>query len=454
MRLTALVWLVCGAPVLFGKGVPVVERAAGPDGPWASAPDASVVEVAGGRYQATAALGGDTAFFRIVEPGAEAAPCILAIDRVGAETVRLEFAAAGADTDGDGVPDCADACPGGDDRADADGDGSPDACDNCPGHDDRPDADTDGVPDGCDLCGGLPDWVDENGNGTPDCAEAPPGMAWIGPGLSAMGDTFAEGASRERPVHTIYVGAFYMDRHEVTKALWDDVHAWAVTHGYAFHNLGGGKGPNHPVQTLNWTDAAKWCNARSEKEGLTPVYRTAQGQVFRVGGDELRNDDVLWDGNGYRLPTEAEWEKAARGALAGRRFPGGDTIAHGDANYMSSADYPYDVSPTRGYHPDYNVGGYPATSPVGSFPPNGYGLYDMAGNVWEWCWDWYQAGWYARAEALMPDPRGPAQGSYRVIRGGAWTDTAVALRCADRTGFTPVHGFVSSGGFRCVRGRR
>src|SRR2546422_5035894 len=92
-----------------------------------------------------------------------------------------------------------------------------------------------------------------------------------------MGDTFNEDYSDQLPLHTVYVSAFYMDRYEVPKALWDDVYQWATNHGYGFDNAGLGKAATHPVHTVSWYDCVKWCNARSEKEGRAPAYYTDAG---------------------------------------------------------------------------------------------------------------------------------------------------------------------------------
>jgi formylglycine-generating enzyme required for sulfatase activity len=231
-------------------------------------------------------------------------------------------------------------------------------------------------------------------------------------------------------------------------AEWDAVRTSALANGYSFDNPGQGKGTNHPVGEISWYDIVKWCNARSEKEGLVPCYHTnaARTAVYKTGQVNVTNDQVLWTANGYRLPTEAEWEKAARGGLAGKRFPWGDTITHSLANYDSRSDYAYDTSPTRGYHPLYNSGSQPYTSPVGSFAPNGYGLYDMTGNVWEWCWDRYGAYSFEAAT----DPRGPSSGSVRVIRGGSWYGFAILGRMAVRVGIAPSDGN-SAFGFRPAR---
>ena len=149
-------------------------------------------------------------------------------------------------------------------------------------------------------------------------------------------------------MHTVTVSAFYLDQFEVTKALWDDVKTYADANGYTFSNSGSGEGAFHPVHTVNWYDCVKWCNARSEKEGLAPVYYTDAGftTVYKTG--EGTAPFANWAANGFRLPTEAEWEKAARGTLVGNTYPWGNTIGGGDANYNGSGD-PFET--VIGYHP-------------------------------------------------------------------------------------------------------
>ena len=269
---------------------------------------------------------------------------------------------------------------------------------------------------------------------------APAGFAFIPAGVFLMGD--ALDGTTNAPIHSVTVSAFYMEKTEVTKAAWDEVRDWAVVHGYTDLSAGAGKAANHPVQTVSWWDAIKWCNARSEKEGLAPCYAVG-GSPMRVG---TTVPTVNWMAKGYRLPTEAEWEKAARGGLSGKRFPWGDTISHSQANYNSISDYAYDVSPTRGSHPSYAVGASPYTSPAGSFAANAYGLHDMAGNVWEWCWDWY--GEYA--PEAQTDPKGAISGLNRVPRGGGWLYYADGLRAGLRISTTPSARY-NDRGFRVAR---
>ncbi|MBT3297211.1 MAG: SUMF1/EgtB/PvdO family nonheme iron enzyme [Verrucomicrobia bacterium] len=277
----------------------------------------------------------------------------------------------------------------------------------------------------------------------------PTNMVHIPAGWSDMGNGMdpGEGFVGELPVHSVYAGGFYMDKYEVSSNLWGEVRTYALARGYGFDNTGQAKGPEHPVRTVNWYDCVKWANARSQKEGWEPCYTNADGSIHVTGTFAGGCD---WSANGYRLPTEAEWEKAARGGVSGRRFPwADDTIRHALANYYaSSATYSYDTSPTSSHHPDYDDQPEPFTSPVGAFAPNGYGLCDMAGNVEEWCWDWYDVDYYASSP--QTNPRGPASGPNRVARGCSWSETAKGCRVACR--FQELPTFANgSVGFRLVR---
>ena len=262
----------------------------------------------------------------------------------------------------------------------------------------------------------------------------PADMALIPAGSFQMGDGLYDGLENERPVHTVYVSTVYMDKHEVTWAKWRETRDWSEANGYAYENPGEGKGDSYPVHNVSWYDAVKWCNARSQKEGRTPCYYTDESlsTVYKSG---LATPYVDWSAEGYRLPTEAEWERAARGGISGQRFPWGSTITHSWANYWSYSTmgdplYPYDLNPTRGHHPSYATTSVPFTSPVGSFSANGYGLYDMSGNVFELCWDWFSKTYYS--ETPIADPRGPSSGGQRVARGGSWDSYSFGCRVSVR----------------------
>jgi formylglycine-generating enzyme required for sulfatase activity len=198
---------------------------------------------------------------------------------------------------------------------------------------------------------------------------------------------------------------------------------------------------NDPMVCVSWYGAVAYCNWRSIQEGKPPCYNLSTWSY----------DPAI---KGYHLPTEAQWEYAARGGLSGRRFPWGDTINHTQANFSSSSSYSYDVSPVKNQcHPIWNDGVRPYTSPVGFFDGglkyktdynwpgsltsyqtenggNGYGLYDMAGNVSEWCHDWYSSTYYSSSPSS--NPTGPPTGSFRVLRGGGWGYYARYCRVAFR----------------------
>jgi formylglycine-generating enzyme len=289
-----------------------------------------------------------------------------------------------------------------------------------------------------------------------------PAMILIPAGDFQMGDQSMPkvGNSDELPVHTVRVSAFLIGNCEVTKAEWDVVRDWGKDHGFTDLREGGGKAPNHPVQAVFWYDVVKWCNARSIKEGLKPCY-TSAGTIYQTGEDDTVVCD--WSADGYRLPTEAEWEKAARGGQVGKDYPWGDSISHSRANYwkdngpsklaelwnlMLDKAVPGRSRSSRasGFHPAYKTGYAPYTSPVASFPANGYGLHDMAGNVFEWCWDRY--GSYP--SSLQIDPRGVASGTPRVVRGGGWNGNESDCRIAIRYSPYPS-GSDSNIGFRVAR---
>jgi formylglycine-generating enzyme required for sulfatase activity len=271
----------------------------------------------------------------------------------------------------------------------------------------------------------------------------PAGMALIPTGSFTMGDTLDGNVFGDATPTNVTVSAFVKDVNLVSYSQWQSVYSYATNHGFGFVHAGGSKATNHPVQTVDWFDCVKWCNARSQQAGLTSVYYTDAGLTHIYTNGEV-TVYVNWAAQGYRLPTEAEWEKAARGGLSGQRFPWGNTISESQANYFGNTAFSYDLGPD-GHNATYATGAIPYTSPIGSFATNGYGLYDMAGNVFAWCGDWYGTTY-----AGGSDPQGPPSGTDRVLRGGSWDSYASYARCALR-----VHGdpFFADNyiGFHCVR---
>jgi formylglycine-generating enzyme required for sulfatase activity len=241
----------------------------------------------------------------------------------------------------------------------------------------------------------------------------PSGFVKIETGTFLMGSPGSEASRQQDEIrHQVLVNGFYIAKHEVHQ---DDYES--VVH----KNPSQFRGANRPVETVSWYDAILYCNARSVKEGLAPAYI-------------IRDSEIVWDheANGYRLPTEAEWEYACRAGIPGA-FSTGNSITVNQANY--DGRYPYNRN-SRG---QYRA----ATTPIMSFAPNAWGLYDMHGNVFEWCWDQY--GSYNDTANL----NGLLQ-SRAVIRGGSWYSEARFLRSANRSSadHSSMSGYL---GFRVAR---
>ncbi|MDP3115426.1 MAG: bifunctional serine/threonine-protein kinase/formylglycine-generating enzyme family protein, partial [Candidatus Cloacimonadaceae bacterium] len=212
--------------------------------------------------------------------------------------------------------------------------------------------------------------------------------------IFVQGDSFKmgsnDGESVEKPVHQVTVSSFYIGKYEVTQKEWTAVMG---------SNPSYWKGDNLPVERVSWYDAIDYCNKRSLKEGLKPCYS--------IGGNTKPSSwssgtiACDWTANGYRLPTEAEWEYAARG---GNKSKGYDYSGSNDINTVA---WHYDNSGNK-------------TRDVGTKSANELGIHDMSGNVWEWCWDWYDEEYYGKSPSS--DPRGASSGDYRVLRGGSWND--------------------------------
>ena len=248
-----------------------------------------------------------------------------------------------------------------------------------------------------------------------DVAEIPKLVRWAKQFYPVIDESWFE---HETPRHTVYLDAFYIDVYEVTNAQYFKfVSATGHTYPRLWNDFDVNQ-PNQPVVGVSWYDAmvyAKWA--------------------------------------GKRLPTEAEWEKAARGGLVGKRFPWGDDGPNGTQCNFADKNISYSWS-------DKNADdGYQYTAPVGSYPPNGYGLYDMAGNVWEWCLDEYQEDFYRKSPQRNPMAGGTISNvisnftsviALRVIRGGSWGSDPSGVRVADRNYAGNPTSAYDVVGFRCA----
>ena len=272
-------------------------------------------------------------------------------------------------------------------------------------------------------------------------------MVSVPGGTFLMGDNVGDGRSDEKPVHRVTVSDFALSKYEVTVGQFRRFVAetgyrtsaerqggWLVWNGAFWEHKRNAswKKPyfpqtdRDPVVMVSWFDAVQFCNWLSRREGLAPFYAVDP----EVTGD--------WSADGYRLPTEAEWEFAARSRGLDMEYAWGNAGPEGNvADETLKKTFPaWHFEIWHGY-----ADGHVYTAPVGSYPPNTIGLCDMSGNVWEWCADWY--GSYT-AEA-QSDPRGPAAGVTRCLRGGGWSDEPGALRVSFRGGRLPNGRGVNSG---------
>ena len=245
----------------------------------------------------------------------------------------------------------------------------------------------------------------------------PAGFIFVEGGTFQMGGRFGEGGSNELPLHDVTLDDFYMATTEVTQGEYEAVM------GNNPSNTSFGIGDNHPVNHVSWYDVIAYCNVKSIAEGLTPVYSGS-------GTSTVCN----WNANGYRLPTEAEWEYAARGG------------SHENDNYRYSGCHNESDLPNYTWYSS-NGGNY--CNEVETKLPNQLGLYDMSGNLYEWCWDWYDSSYYGSSSSL--NPHGANNGSARVTRGGHWNAGANDLRVAYRTDGSPSNNYYDGGGFRICR---
>ncbi|MDI6807890.1 MAG: formylglycine-generating enzyme family protein [Candidatus Eisenbacteria bacterium] len=266
-------------------------------------------------------------------------------------------------------------------------------------------------------------------------------MVFVPAGNFTMGST--SGSFDEQPQHTVYLNAFYIDKYEVTNA---DFEAFINAGGYTVVGFWSPEGWSAKVSG-GWTQPVYWGQS---------AYRSGSGYPgFPVIGVSWYEAEAYANFVGKRLPTEAEWEKAARGTDA-RTYPWGEGIDGTRANYSASGD-PYEsgsakITPVGFY--DGRLNPSPPFQTTNS--PGPYGAYDQAGNVWEWVRDWYSSTYYSVSPSS--NPLGPTTGSYRVFRGGGWLNNTPDLRCARRNNYYPSArnqhvggGYYDTFGFRCAR---
>jgi formylglycine-generating enzyme required for sulfatase activity len=270
-------------------------------------------------------------------------------------------------------------------------------------------------------------------------------LALIPAGEFQMGaaDGEEKAQNEEKPKHRMRITKpFYLGTYEVTQGEFERVigrnPSYFSTRGGGKANVSGQDTDRFPVESVSWYDAVEFCNKLSESENRPPYYRMTTVGRYYADGSIKAADVAVAGGNGYRLPTEAEWEYACRAGTT-TPFHFGTALNGNEAN--SDGNFPYGTT-EKGAHLE-------RTTTVGSFNrPNAFGLHDMHGNVWEWCWDRYGEDYYRKSPES--DPAGPSLGSFRVLRGGGWYAKADYCRAAHRFWGTPVYESFDMG-FRLAR---
>lgn len=239
--------------------------------------------------------------------------------------------------------------------------------------------------------------------------QIPDDFVLIQGGTFSMGDTRGVGSYLEYPIHQVQLSSFYLGKYEITQFEWTNLMGSNLASGY-------GVGDNYPVYNVSWYAALKYCNTRSIIEGLTPVYTISGSTNPTNWGDVPTSNNATWNAaicnwsaNGYRLPTEAEWEYAARGAA-------------NNPNYLYAGSD--DVNAVSWCRSNSGL----VAHLISTKNANGLGFFDMSGNILEWCWDWY--GPYSAVAQV--NPTGPSSGTYRIGRGGEFRNNAWDSRVSNR----------------------
>jgi formylglycine-generating enzyme required for sulfatase activity len=237
-------------------------------------------------------------------------------------------------------------------------------------------------------------------------------MVYVEGGTFTMGDPKAKAGALEEPAHPVTVASFYLGKFEVTQKIWEEVMGYNNSHW---------KGDDLPIQGVSYYECLDFCNKLSLMEGLTPCY---SGKKSYTTCD--------WSANGYRMPTEAEWEFACKGGTQSKNY------SYSGSNNIDAVAW-------------YKTNSGKMAHPVGQKQANELGIYDMSGNLGEWCWDWMDPNYFKKEP--MDNPRGAKLGIFHLVRGGSWNSKEKFCHVAKRDSFEPDHRYSREKGFRLCRSK-